>query len=383
MQRAFRYRFYPTPEQESLLRRTIGCCRLAYNKALAARTEGYFQRGERISYAQTDRLLTGWKKEESLHFLNEVSSVPLQQALRHLQTAFGNFWDKRTAYPTFKKKRGGGSATYTRSAFRFRDGQVFLAKCSEALPIRWSRQLPAGVEPSSVVVSLHPSGRWHISLKVDDPTIQPLPPVERSIGLDAGISALVTDSDGNTVANPRTSNRFQQRMRRAQKALSRKVKGSNNRHRAKVRVARTHARIADIRQNHLHQLSTRLIRENQTIVVEDLNIRGMVKNHRLARAISDASWSELMRQLSYKAEWYGRKLVKVDRFFPSSKTCSACGHLLNKLPLQIRSWECPSCGATHDRDHNAARNILAAGLAVEVCGASVRPSRQKTGRQER
>lgn len=383
MQRAFRYRFYPTSEQESLLRRTIGCCRLAYNKALAARTEGYFQRGERISYAQTDRLLTGWKKEESLHFLNEVSSVPLQQALRHLQTAFGNFWDKRTAYPTFKKKRGGGSATYTRSAFRFRDGQVFLAKCSEALPIRWSRQLPAGVDPSSVVVSLHPSGRWHVSLKVDDPTIQPLPPVERSIGLDAGISALVTDSDGNTIANPRTINRFQKRMRQAQKALSRKVKGSNNRRKAKVRVARIHARIADIRQNHLHQLSTRLIRENQTIVVEDLNIRGMVKNHSLARAISDASWSELMRQLSYKAEWYGRKLVKVDRFFPSSKTCSACGHLLDKLPLQVRSWECPSCGATHDRDHNAARNILAAGLAVEVCGASVRPSRQKTGRQER
>ena len=383
MQRAFRYRFYPTPEQESLLRRTIGCCRLAYNKALAARTEGYFQRGERISYAQTDRMLTGWKKDESLHFLNEVSSVPLQQALRHLQTAFGNFWDKRTAYPTFKKKRGGGSATYTRSAFRFRDGQVFLAKCFEALPIRWSRQLPDGVEPSSVVVSLHPSGRWHINLKVDDPTIQPLPPVERSIGLDAGISALVTDSDGNTIANPRTINRFQKRMRQAQKALSRKVKGSNNRRKAKVRVARIHARIADIRQNHLHQLSTRLIRENQTIVVEDLNIRGMVKNHSLARAISDASWSELMRQLSYKAEWYGRKLVKVDRFFPSSKTCSACGHLLNKLPLQIRSWECPSCGVNHDRDHNAARNILAAGLAVEVCGASVRPSRQKTGRQER
>jgi len=383
MQRAFRYRFYPTPEQESLLRRTIGCCRLAYNKALAARTEGWFQRSERISYAQTDRMLTGWKKEESLHFLNEVSSVPLQQALRHLQTAFGNFWEKRTGYPTFKKKRGGGSATYTRSAFRFRDGQIFLAKCSEALPIRWSRQLPAGVEPSSVVVSLHPSGRWHISLKVDDPTIQPLPPVERSIGLDAGISALVTDSDGNIVANPRTINRFQQRMRRAQKALSRKVKGSNNRRKAKVRVARIHARIADIRQNHLHQLSTRLIRENQTIVVEDLNIRGMMKNHSLARAISDASWSELMRQLSYKAEWYGRKLVKVDRFFPSSKTCSACGHMLNKLPLQVRSWECPSCGATHDRDHNAARNILAAGLAVEVCGASVRPSHQKVGRQER
>ncbi len=383
MQRAFRYRFYPTPEQESLLRRTLGCCRLVYNKALAARTEGWFQRGERISYAQTDRMLTGWKKDEELVFLNEVSSVPLQQALRHLQTAFGNFWDKRTGYPTFKKKRGGGSATYTRSAFRFRDGQIFLAKCSEPLPIRWSRQLPAGVEPSSVVVSLHPSGRWHISLKVDDPTIQPLPPVERSIGLDMGISALVTDSDGNTVANPRTTDRLRKQLRQAQKALSRKVKGSNNRHKARTRVARIHARIADIRRDNLHQLTTRLIRENQVIVVEDLNIRGVLKNHKLARAISDASWSELIRQLSYKAKWYGRKLVKVDRFFPSSKTCSACGHLLDKLPLQVRSWECPSCGATHDRDHNAAQNILAAGLAVQACGASVRPSRQKAGRQER
>lgn len=383
MQRAFRYRFYPTPEQESLLRRTIGCCRLAYNKALAARTEGFFQRGERISYAQTDRMLTAWKKEESLHFLNEVSSVPLQQALRHLQTAFGNFWDKRTGYPTFKKKRGGGSATYTRSAFRFRDGQVFLAKCSEPLPIRWSRQLPEGAEPSSVVVSLHPSGRWHISLKVDDPTVQPLPPVERSIGLDMGISALVTDSDGNTIANPRTLDRLRKQMRQAQKALSRKVKGSNNRHKARTRVARLHARIADIRQDNLHQLTTRLIRENQTIVVEDLNIRGMVKNHRLARAISDASWSELIRQLSYKAEWYGRQLVKVDRWLPSSKVCSACGHQLERLPLSVRSWQCPSCGTSHDRDHNAARNILAAGLAVQACGASVRPSRQKAGRQER
>lgn len=383
MQRAFRYRFYPTPEQESLLRRTIGCCRLAYNKALAARTEGFFQRGERISYAQTDRMLTAWKKEESLHFLNEVSSVPLQQALRHLQTAFGNFWDKRTGYPTFKKKRGGGSATYTRSAFRFRDGQVFLAKCSEPLPIRWSRQLPEGAEPSSVVVSLHPSGRWHISLKVDDPTVQPLPPVERSIGLDMGISALVTDSDGNTIANPRTLDRLRKQMRQAQKALSRKVKGSNNRHKARTRVARLHARIADIRQDNLHQLTTRLIRENQTIVVEDLNIRGMVKNHKLARAISDASWSELIRQLSYKAEWYGRQLVKVDRWLPSSKVCSACGHQLERLPLSVRSWQCPSCGTSHDRDHNAARNILAAGLAVQACGASVRPSRQKAGRQER
>lgn len=297
-----------------------------------------------------------------------------------MQTAFLNFWDKRAGYPSFKKKRHGGSATFTKSAFRFRDGQLFLAKCSEPLAIRWSRQLPEGVEPSSVTVSFDPSGRWHIAIKVDDPTVEPLPPCSQAVGLDVGISALMTDSDGNAIANPKTLNRYRKRLRLAQKSLARKVKGSRNRDKARRKVARIQARIADIRQDALHKLTTTLIRENQRIVVEDLNIRGMVKNRRLSRAISDASWGELMRQLAYKAEWYGRELIQVDRWLPSSKTCSECGHLLDQLPLSVRSWQCPSCGTSHDRDHNAAKNILAAGLAVSACGATVRPNRQKTGR---
>ena len=177
------------------------------------------------------------------------------------------------------------------------------------------------------------------------------------------------------VANPKGFKAKYRKLRKAQKALSRKVKGSNNRHKTRLRVARAHAEIADARKDMLHKLTTRLVRENQTIAVEDLAVKHMVKNHKLAQAISDASWSELVRQLEYKCEWYGRRLVKIDRWFPSSKRCNSCGHTVDKLPLNIREWECPSCGVRHDRDINAAINILAAGLAVSVCGASVRPDR--------
>ena len=203
MERAFKYRFYPTPEQETLLRRTLGCVRLVHNRALVMRTEAWYQRQERIGYSESSTALTGWKREDELSFLNEVSCVPLQQGLRHLQTAFTNFWTGRTAYPNFKKKRNGGSAEFTKSAFRWKDGQVFLAKCTEPLPIRWSRQLPKDVAPSTITVKLAPSGRWTVSLLVGDQTIKPLPPIDKAIGLDAGITNLITTSDGEKIANPK------------------------------------------------------------------------------------------------------------------------------------------------------------------------------------
>lgn len=371
-QKAYKYRFYPTAEQETLLRRTLGCARLVYNKALAKRTEAWYERQERVGYKETSAMLTGWKKEGDLSFLKEVSSVPLQQGLRHLQSAFANFWAGRAKYPNFKKKRNGGSAEFTKAAFRWRDGEVYLAKCAEPLAIRWSRQLPEGVEPSAVTVKLSPAGRWTVSLLVDV-DIEPLPPVEKQIGIDLGISSLLTLSDGEKVSNPKWFKAKYRKLRKVQKALSRKQKGSSNRYKARLRVARVHAEIADARKDMLHKLTTRLVRENQLIAVEDLAVKNMVKNHQLAQAISDASWGELVRQLEYKCEWYGRKLVKIERWFPSSKRCHSCGHTAGQLPLNIRSWVCPSCGIQHDRDVNAAMNILAAGLAVEVCGASVRP----------
>jgi putative transposase len=372
-EKAYRYRFYPTLEQEELLRRTLGCVRLVYNKALHTRTAGWYERQERIDYKQTSGMLTQWKKQEDLQFLNQVSSVPLQQGLRNLQKAFTNFWAGRAKYPNFKKKRNGGSAEFTRAAFRWQDGQLWLAKCSEPLPVRWSRTLPANCEPSTVTIRLEPSGRWFVSMLVDDHTVKPLPEAGKAIGIDAGITCVITTSDGEKITNPKHFKPLRYKLRQAQKKLSRRVKGSNNREKARLEVAKIQATIADSRKDFLHKLTTRLVRENQTIAVEDLSVKNMVKNHKLAQAIADASWSELVGQLEYKCQWYGRTLVKIDRWFPSSKRCGHCGHIVEKMPLNVREWTCPECGTHHDRDINAAKNILAAGLAVSVCGSGVRP----------
>src|SRR4028119_1201288 len=382
-QKAYRYRFYPTLEQEQLLRRTLGCVRLVYNKALHTRTEAWYEQHKRVDYKQTSEMLTQWKKQEDLQFLNEVSSVPLQQGLRNLQKAFTNFWAGRTKYPNFKKKRSGGSAEFTRAAFKWKDSQLWLAKCSLALPIRWSRTIPKGCEPSTVTVKLDASGRWFVSLLVEDRTINPLPKVDKAIWIDVGVTSLIATSDGEKVANPKHFKRLRFKLRQAQKALSRRIQGSNNREKARHKLARIQAAIADSRKDFLHKLTTRLVRENQTIAVEDLAVKNMLKNCKLSSAISDASWSELVRQLEYKCQWYGRTLVKIDRWFPSSKRCGNCGHIVDKLPLDIREWKCPECEIHHDRDINAAQNILTAGLAVIVCGANIRPDRHESKGQLR
>ncbi len=374
--RAFRYRFDPTAEQESLLRRTFGCVRLVYNKALHQRAEAWTSGKKSVGYVAQSAALTEWKKSDELAFLNEVSSVPLQQSLRHLQTAYKNFFAKRAKYPSFKKRRNGGSAEYTRSAFRMIDGELWLAKMDAPLAIRWSRPLPGGVEPSTVTVSLDAAGRWHVSMLCEDASIKPLKRVKAAVGIDVGLDALVTLSTGKKHANPRHDSRELARKRTLSRRYARTQKGSRNRDKARLKLARLHARVGDRRRDHLSKLSTKLVRENQAIVVEDLAVRNMVRNRPLARSISDAGWSMLVEMLAYKCAWYGRDLVKVDRFFPSSKTCSACGLVRDRLDLSVRTWRC-DCGAEHDRDHNAAKNILAAGLAVSAgdrangCGPGV------------
>lgn len=381
VKRGYKYRFYPSPEQAEELSRTFGCVRLVYNKALEARTVAWRDERRHVSYVQSSAMLTEWKKTQELAFLNEVSAIPLQQTLRHLQKAFVSFWRKRSRYPTFKsRKKSRQSAEYTRSAFRWRDGRLTLAKMAEPLDIRWSRPLPEGADPSTVTVSCDAAGRWFVSLLVEA-TVRRLDPVTESVGVDAGITSLVTLSTGEKIANPRHHYTDHKRLARAQRALSRKQKGSANRAKARRKVARAHARIADRRRDFLHKLSTRLVRENQTVVIEDLNVRGMVRNHKLARAISDAGWRELRTMLQYKCDWYGRELIVIDRWFPSSKTCSACGALKGTMPLNVREWTCPDCNAVHDRDVNAAINIRTAGLAVQACGDGVRPQPRKRGGQ--
>ncbi|MFE5083514.1 RNA-guided endonuclease InsQ/TnpB family protein [Streptomyces mirabilis] len=381
VKRAFKYRFYPTDAQAAELSRTFGCVRKVYNMALAARTEAWVTRQQRVNYNATSAMLTVWKKTEELAYLNEVSSVPLQQTLRHLQTAFTHFFGKRAKYPRFKsRKKSRRSAEYTTSAFRFRDGKLTLAKMTEPLALVWSRPLPEGMAPSTVTVSQDAAGRWFVSLLCDDPGVKPLSANGNAVGIDAGLEHLLTLSTGEKITNPRHERRDRAALAKAQRRLAKKEKGSANRARARLTVAKIHARIADRRRDTLHKLTTRLVRENQTIVIEDLTVRNMVKNHRLARAISDAAWSEFRSMLEYKAAWYGREVIAVDRWFPSSRLCSACGTLQEAMPLNVRTWTC-DCGVTHDRDVNAANNLLAAGLAVTVCGAGARPQRSTPGGQ--
>jgi putative transposase len=379
--RAFKYRFYPSDTQAAELSRTFGCVRKVYNLALAARTQAW-ARQERVNYNATSAMLTAWKKTEELAFLNDVSSVPLQQTLRHLQSAFTSFFAKRAKYPRFKsRKKSRKSAEYTTSGFRFRDGRLTLAKMADPLDIVWSRALPDGAKPSTVTVSQDAAGRWFVSLLCEDPSVQPLPATDSAVGIDVGLDHLLTLSTGEKIANPRHERRDRARLAKAQRKLSRKAKGDGaNRAKARRKVAKVHARIADRRRDLLHKLTTRLVRDNQTLVIEDLTVRNMVANHTLARAISDASWSEFRSLLEYKAAWYGREVISVDRFFPSSRLCSVCGTLQDKMPLNVRTWTC-ACGTTHDRDVNAAKNLLAAGLAVTVCGAGVRPQRSSPGGQ--
>ncbi|MGW3667850.1 RNA-guided endonuclease InsQ/TnpB family protein [Streptomyces sp. NPDC005141] len=381
VKRAFKYRFYPTDEQAAELSRTFGCVRLVYNRALEERTRAWCGEQRRVSYVQSSAALTEWKKTEELAFLNEVSCVPLQQALRHLQTAFGNFFAKRAKYPRYKsRKKSRASAEYTRSAFKWCDGRLTLAKMTAPLDIRWSRPFPKRAEPTTVTVSRDSAGRWFVSLLCVG-TIAPAPATDAAVGIDAGITSLVTLSTGEKVTNPRHERRERTRLAKAQRELSRKAKGSNNREKARRKVAKVHAQITDRRRDFLHKLSTRLVRENQTVVIEDLSVRNLLKNGKLARAVSDASWTELRSMLEYKCAWYGRELVVIDRWFPSSKLCGACGTVREKLPLNLRAWTC-DCGTVHDRDVNAARNILAAGLAASACGDGVRPQREssRTGR---
>jgi putative transposase len=377
VKRAFKYLFYHTPEQAAELTRTFGCVRLVYNLALEERRRVWREERRRVSYAETSAMLTEWKRMPELAFLSDVSSVPVQQALRHLQSAYVNFFAKRAGYPAFKsRKRARASAEYTRSAFRWRDGHLTLAKMRDPLAIVWSRPLPEKAEPTTVTVSRDAAGRRTVSILCVDVIMQQAR-VERAVGVDIGITSLAVLSTGEKISNPRHERNDRERLAKAHKALARKVRGSRNQEKARRRLARVHVRIADRRRDSLHKLTTRLVRENQTVVIEDLNVRGLAANHSLARAISDAAWRELRSMLEYKADWYGRELVVIDRWYPSSKQCSRCGHRVAVLPLAVRQWTCGACGAYHDRDVNAAVNILAAGLAERrnACGADVRPQR--------
>ena len=376
MRTAYKCRAYPDPEQASVLNRTFGCVRVVWNRTLAWRHARYHGEQVKSNFTQANASLTAMKASEELEWLNEVSSVPLQQAIRHQQAAFGSFFAGRARYPRYKSRTGRQSAEYTRSGFRYRDGYLFLAKMSTPLTFTWSWPGidPASVEPTTVTVSRDPCGRWYVSFAVDVAAPEPLPATGAIVGVDLGVKDFAVTSDGEKIANPRHLARKAANLARYQRRLARCQRGSANGQKARAKVARAHRKVRAARQDFLHRASARLVRDHDVIVIEDLAVKNMVRNRPLAKAISDCGWGEFRRQLEYKCERAGRQLVVIGRWYPSSKTCSACGHLLASLSLSARHWACPSCGSRHDRDVNAAKNILAAGLAVSACGADVRHS---------
>ncbi len=355
-----------------MLARVFGTCRWTYNTMLRLRTDAY-QNGEKINYVRSSAIFTELRHAPETKWLEEVSSVPPQQTLRHLQSAFQSFFDKRGKYPTFKKKRGKQSAEYTVSAFKYK-GDILSVSQLGKLDVRWSRKFSSS--PTTVTITKSPAGRYYITLVLDE-VVEHLPKTDAAVGIDLGINRLATLSNGERIPNPQHLRTKLAKLARLQRIQARRKKGSGRRERVRVAVARLQEDIANARQDYLQKVTTDLVRRFDSIAVEDLNVRGMVQNHCLARSISDASFGSFVQMLEYKCEWYGKTLVKIDRFFPSSKRCFSCGHVVESLPLSIREWTCPECGSLHDRDENAARNILAAGHAVTAQGENRSPVRAK------
>jgi putative transposase len=390
VQLRYNFRLYPTAGQRQSLARTFGCARTVFNDGLRMRQEA---RENGLPYISDGDLckqvITRAKQTPERSWLGEVSAVILQQALTDLNMAYRNFFASisgrrkglKVAPPRFRSKRDNRQAIrFTRNA-RFAitpGGKLRLPKIGD-VSVRWSRNLPS--DPSSVTVVKDSAGRYFASFVVEM-TDQPLPDSPDEVGVDLGLTHFAITSDGRKIANPRILRRAAKKLRKAQKALSRKEKGSANRAKAKLKVAKAHARVTDARRDFAHKLSTTLIRDNQAVYVENLAVSGLART-KLAKSVHDAGWSQFVNMLEYKAKRYGRTFAKVDRWFPSSKLCSACGTVADKMPLNIRSWTCP-CGATHDRDVNAAINILAAGQADRLndCGAQVRPGAIPAPREE-
>lgn len=389
MQLRYAYRLNPTPGQRQALARAFGCARVVFNDVVAARRTAREQGDPYPTDGTLSKALTAAKRTPERAWLAEVSAVVLQQALADANTAYRNFFasvkgarkGRKLGAPRFRSRKDRAQSIRFTKAARFRvtpAGRLRLPGIGD-VPVRWSRDLPG--EASSVTVTVDATGRYHASFVVEVPDA-PLPSTDREVGIDLGLTHFVVLSDGRKVDNPRIARKAARKLRRAQQELARRQKGSANRRKSVRKVARCHARVGDTRRDWLHKLSTTLISENQAVYVEDLAVSGLART-RLARSVADAGWSTFVAMLAYKATRRGRSFVKVDRWLPSTRTCSTCGAIGDKKPLHVREWTCP-CGAAHNRDVNAAINILAAGRAdsptpVELvsAGASVPQSAVK------
>jgi putative transposase len=368
MFKSYSYRIYPNASQAELLNQSFGCCRFVYNWALAKKIELYQSEGKSISCFDLMKFLPELKNEHE--WLKATNAQSFQVVVTNLDAAFTSFFKNNGGFPKFKSKHRSkpSFANPQNCKVDFESGKLSIPKCKNIKAV-FSRTFEGKVK--TVTISRSRSGRYFASVLVDDGRELPVkaPIIDKnSVGVDVGIKHFAVLSTGEKVDNPKHLKQSEARLKVLQRRMSRKVRGSNNRHKARLRVARLHERIADSRKDFHHKLSTRLVRENQTVIVEDLNVKGMVKNHCLAKAISDCGWSQFKEYLRYKCDWYGKNLVEIGRFEPSSKMCS-CGVINNALKLSEREWECSSCGAVHDRDILAANNIKRFGL-IQIQGGT-------------
>ena len=358
--RTYKFRLYPTEAQTELLAKHFGCARFVYNYFLNQRQEQYRLTGKSDNYFAQAKVLTELKKQEDTAWLSEVNAQSLQFALRCLETAYTNFFKKRAKYPKFKSKRSKNSFTAPQYS-TISDNKLFINNFREGIKCRVHREIKGKI--GKVTISKTPSGKYFASVCTEEEYVTPLVKTNKSVGLDLGLKDFLTTSEGERFNNNRYTKKYESSLATAQKHLSRKKKGSRGYENQRLKVARIYEKISNSRADYLHKCSISLVKRYDTICIEDLNVKGMVRNHRLAKHVADASWGSFVAMLSYKAEWNDKKVVKIDRFFPSSQTCNVCGHINKETKdLSVREWECPSCHSHHDRDVNAAINILRVGL---------------------